>query len=106
MRLLHLCPEIPLCSARNDAPITLGTNNKLCPLVWLPAHRVHKPFLDIAFSIGHIHHQGSRTGLFDLTGALISFQPAVTLFLLHRFAFTLLGHWLFRPLPDLHPPHA
>jgi hypothetical protein len=53
-----------------------------------------------------MHHHGRWTGLFDLTGASIPFQPAVTLFRLNRFAFTLLGHWLFRPLPDCQPYQA
>src|SRR5262245_4359910 len=86
--------------------MTLGASNTLCPLVWLPAQHVHNPLLDIAFAIGHIDYQGRRTGLVDLAGILIPLEPAVTLFLLNRLAFTLLGHGLVRPLPDLHSNHT
>ena len=83
----------------------LGANDTRRPLAWLPAQHVHQPLLDIAFAIGHVYYQGGRTGLFDRTGALISFQPAVTLFLGNGFAFALLGHQQLWPLPDLHPHH-
>jgi hypothetical protein len=103
---LQLCPYILLRGTWGEAPITLSAYDTLCPLVWLPAPRVHKPRLDIAFAIGHIDYQGRRTGLFDLAGILIPLDPAVTLFLCNGFAFALLGHGLCRPLPDLHAHHA
>jgi hypothetical protein len=86
--------------------MTRGAHNTRCSLVGLPAPRVPTPCLAIAFSSGHMHHQSSRTGRFDLTGALLPFQPAVTRFRLKRFALTLLGHGLCRPRPDLHAHHA
>src|SRR5262249_26496737 len=99
-RRLHLSPSIALDGAWNEGPIPLAANHKLGPLPWLPRHRVYQPLLDIPCAIGHIHHQGRRTGLLDLAGALIPFQPAITLFFCNGFAFALLGHGLLWPLPD------
>jgi hypothetical protein len=92
VRRLHRGPSRPLRGTWREGPSTLGAHDTRCPLGWLPAPRVHQPFLDISFAIGHRHHQGRRTGLLDRTGALIPFQPAVTLFLLKRCAVTRLGH--------------
>src|SRR5919106_1865634 len=86
--------------------MTLGATDTLCPVVRLPAPRLHTPDLDISFALGPMHHQGRRTDLCDRTGASLPCPPAGTLFLRNRCALTLLGHWLFRPLPDWHPHYA
>jgi hypothetical protein len=83
--------------------MTLGAHETFCPLVGLPAHGVHQPLLASACAIGHMDHQGGRTGLFDHTGALLSLQPAITLLLCKRFALALRGHRRLWPLPDFHP---
>jgi hypothetical protein len=85
--------------------MTRGAQETLCPLVWLPAPRVHQPCRDIACSLGPMHHPGRRTGRLDRPGALLPCQPAVTLLLRNRCALTRLGHGRFRPLPDLQPHH-
>lgn len=82
--------------------MTCGTDHHLWPLVALPAHGVHQPRLDIAGTIGRVPYQSGWTGLCDLTGALLSCQPAGALWLCNGCACALLGAGV-GPRPALGP---
>jgi hypothetical protein len=99
-----LGPAIPLRRTRGEAPLTLGADAHLCPLLRLSGPRVHPPLLAVACTLGQVHAQSGRRGLLDLTGGSLPGQPTVTLFCFTGWAFALRGAWLLRPLPAL-PPH-
>jgi hypothetical protein len=56
-----------------ETAVVLGPDETFGAGTRRTAHRVHKPLVDIAFPIGHVHPQGSRTSLLDLTGQRIPF---------------------------------
>jgi hypothetical protein len=105
-RLRQLGPPLPRRGTRRQTPLFRGAQDPRGPVAGLPAPPVHQPRLEIACAIDQGHHHGRRTGRLDRTGAVLPFEPAVTLLLRQGFPVPRRGHRRFRPRPDLQSQHT
>jgi hypothetical protein len=105
-RLAPFLPSVPLRLAFGEAAMTLGPEKTFSPCIRRAAHLVPTPRVELPVPIGHVPHQGSRTGLLDLARQRIPFEPAVTRLRLDRLAFARPSHRRLWARPPLGPAHA